>query len=75
MKRKLIKGAPHAYSELIKLDIPEPSSSKSSRPPALRPSLPPVMKFIPEGSLVVKPTQEELRAHVETLSRRRRSMK
>ena len=75
MKRKLVKGVPRAYSELIRLDIPGPSGSKSSRHPALRPSPLCVMKFAPEGSLVVKPTREELWASVETLSRRRRSVK
>ena len=49
VKRKLVKGAPRAYSELIKSDIPRPLGSKSSRPPALRPSPSSVMKFAPVG--------------------------
>ena len=73
MKQKLVKCAPRAYSELIRSNIPRSSGSKSSRPPALRPSPPSVMKSRHEGPLVVKPTREELRARVEALSRRRRS--
>ena len=75
VKRKLVKGAPHANSELIRSDIPGPLVLKSSRPPVLRPSPPSVMKFAHEGPLDVKPTREELRARVETLSRRRQSVK
>ena len=60
VKRKLVKCTPFAYSELIRSDIPEPSGSKSSRPPALRPSPPSVMKSTHEGPPVVKPTREEL---------------
>ena len=75
VKWKLVKCAPHAYSELIRLDIPGSSSSKSSQPPALRPSPPSVIKSRHEGPPVIKPTQEELRARMEALSRKRRSMK
>ena len=74
-KRKLVKCAPRAYSKLIRSDILGPSGSKSCRPPALRPSPPFVMKFAHEGPPVVKPTRGQLRARVETLSRRRRSVK
>ena len=73
VKRKLAKCLPHAYSELIRSDIPR--SSKSSRPSTLRPSPPSVMKFSYERPPVVKPTKGKLQARVETLSRRSRSAK
>ena len=60
VKRKLAKCIPRAYSELIKSDISRSSSSKSSRPPTLRPSPPFVMKFSDERPPVVKPTKGEL---------------
>ena len=75
VKRKLAKCLPRAYSELIRSDNPGSSSSKSSRPSTLRPSPPSFMKFSHERPPVVKPTKEELRARVETLSRRPRSVK
>ena len=62
VKRKLVKCAPRAYSELIRSDIPGSSGSKSSRPPALKPSPPSVAKSRREGPPVVKPTREELQA-------------
>ena len=71
VKRKLVKCAPRAYSKLIRSDIPGSSGSKSSRPPALRPSPPSVMKSRHEGPPIVKPTREELQSQVEALSRRR----
>ena len=43
VKWKLVKCAPRAYSELIRLDIPGSSSSKSSRPLDLRLSPPSIM--------------------------------
>ena len=46
-----------------------------SRPPALRPSLPSVMKPSREGPSAVKPTQEELQAQVESLAKKKRSIK
>ena len=89
MKRKPVKHGPRAYSELIRSDILGPSSSKSSRAPALRPSLPPaitrplVLRPSPpsviqpshRGPPVVKPTRKELQARVEALSRKRTSVK
>ena len=75
VKRKLAKCLPRAYSELIGLDIPRSSGSKSSRPATLRPSPPSVMKFSHDGPPVVKPTKGELQARVETLSYRSRSVK
>ena len=75
VKRKLAKCLPCAYSELIRSDIPGSSGSKSSRPSTLRPSPPSVMKFSHEKPPFVKPTKGELRARVETLSKRPRSVK
>ena len=75
VKRKLAKCLSCAYSELIRLDIPGSSGSKSSRPSTLRPSPPSVMKFSHDKPPVVKPTKEELQARVEMLSRRSRSVK
>ena len=75
VKRKLAKCLPRAYSELIRSDILGSSGSKSSRPSTLRPSPPSVMKFSHERPPVVKSTKGELRARVETLSRRPQSVK
>ena len=60
VKRKLAKCLPRAYSELIRLDIPGSSSSKSSRPSTLRPSPTSLMKFSYERPPFVKPTKGEL---------------
>ena len=75
VKRKLAKCLPRAYSELIRLDIPGSSGSRSSRPTTLRPSPPSVMKFSHDGPPVVKPTKGELQVRVETLTQRSRSVK
>ena len=75
VKRKLAKCLLHAYSELIRSDIPGSLGSRSSCPATLRPLPPSVMKFSHDGPPVVKPTKEELLARVETLSRRSRSVK
>ena len=74
VKRKLAKCLPRSYSELIRLDIPGSSGSRSSRPATLRPSFSSVMKFSHNGPPVVKPTKGELHARVETLSQRSRSV-
>ena len=75
VKRQLGKCRPHAYSDLIKSDLPgsskvSPSSSPRSKYPPL-----PAMETSPGGPLVVKPTRGELRAHVELLVKKRRSVK
>ena len=75
IKREMVECLPHAYSELIRSDIPGSSGSRSSRSATLRPSPPSVMKFSHDGPPVVKPTKGELLARVETLSRRSRSVK
>ena len=46
-----------------------------SRPPASRPSLPSAKKPSREGPSVVKPTWEELQARVESLEKKKRSVK
>ena len=63
------------YSELIRSDIPGPSSVNPSRPPALRPSLPSVMKPSSKGPSAVKPTREKLQARVESLAKKKRNVK
>ena len=60
VKQQLAKCLLLVYSELIRSDIPGPSGVNPSRPPALRPSLPSVMKPSREGPSAVKPTREEL---------------
>ena len=63
------------YSELIRSDILGPSSLRSTRFAALRPSPPSAMKFSPVGPSATKPTKGELLARVEMLSRKSRSLK
>ena len=75
MKQKLAKCHPQVYFELIRLDILGPSGVSPSRSSASRPSLPVVMKPSREGPSAVKPTQEELQARVESLARKKRSIK
>ena len=75
VKWKLAKCLPCSYSELIRLDIPGSSGSRSSRPTTLRRSPPSVMNFSHDGPPVVKPTKGELLARVEALSRRSLSVK
>ena len=65
VKQPLAMCLPRVYSELIRSDIPGLSGVNPSRPLALRPSLPSVMKPSPEGPSAVKPTWEELQARVE----------
>ena len=63
------------YSELIRSYIPRPSGANPPRPPTLRPSLPSDLKPSREGSSAVKPTQEELQSQVESLGKKKRSVK
>ena len=62
VKQQLAKCLLRVYSELIRSGIPRPSGVNPSQPPALRPSLPYVMKPSHEGPSAVKPTREELQA-------------
>ena len=71
----LAECPPRPYAELIKSDIPGPSSSRSARSAALRPSPPSTMKVSPIGPSAAKPTKGELLARLETLSRKPRSVK
>ena len=71
----LAECPPRPYAELIKSDIPGPSSSRSARSAALRPSPPSTMKVSPIGPSAAKLTKGELLARLETLSRKPRSMK
>ena len=64
-----------SYAELIKSDIPGPSSSRSARSAALRPSPPSTMKVSPIGPSAANPTRGVLLAQLETLSRKPRSAK
>ena len=75
VQQQLAKCLSRAYSELIRSYIPGPSGVKPSRPPALRPSLPSVMKPYREGPSAVKPTWEELQGRVESLTKKKRSVK
>ena len=63
------------YAELIKSDVPGPSSSRSTRSAALRPLPPSIMKVPPIGPSAAKPTRGELLAQLEMLSRKPRSGK
>ena len=73
--QELAKCSPRPYSELIRSDIPGPSSLRSTRSAALRPSPASAMKFSLIGLSAAKPTKGELLARVETLSRKSRSVK
>ena len=70
----LAKCSPRPYAELIKSDIPGPSSSRSTHCAVLRPSPPSTMRVSPIGPSVAKPTKGELLAQLETLSRKPRSL-
>ena len=73
--QELAECSPRPYSELIRSDILGPSSFRSTRSAALRPSPPSAMKFSPVGPSATKPTKGELLARVETLSRKSQSVK
>ena len=63
------------YAELIKSDIPGPSSLRSACSDALRPSPPSTMRVSPIGSSAANPTKGELLAQLGALSRKPRSVK
>ena len=83
VKRKLVKCASRAYSELIRSDIPGPSGARPARLPFLRFS--PISVMRPSVSrssspsilepLIVKPTRGELRSRLEVLAKKKRSVK
>ena len=53
----LAECSPRPYAELIRSDIPGPSSSRSIRSATLRPSPPSAMKVSPIGPSVANPHQ------------------
>ena len=73
--RELAECSLRPYSELIRSDIPGPSSFRSTRSAASRPSPPSAMKLSPVGPSAAKPTKRELLAQVEMLTRKSRSVK
>ena len=83
MKRKLVKCAPRAYSELIRSDIPGSFGARLARLHFLRFSplsvmKPPVPKYSsPSVSkpLTTKPTRGELWSRLEVLEKKKRSVK
>ena len=83
MKWKLVKCAPRAYSELIRLDIHGSSGARPTRLPFMRSSPLSIMKPpIPKSSspsvsepLTVKPTRGELRSRLEVLVKKKRRVK
>ena len=75
VKQRLGKYRPWAYSDLIRSYIPGSSEvSPSSSPPSRSPPLP-AMETSLRGPLVMKLTRAELRAHVELLAKKKRSIK
>ena len=85
VKQRLVRCHPQTYFELIRSDIPGSSGAKPARLPVLRPSPPSVMKpFLPLVSksssyfalepLIVNPTRGELRARLEVLEKKSRSV-
>ena len=75
IKRQLGKCRPRAYSDLIRSDIPGSSGLSPSCSPCSKSPLPPAMGTSPGGPLVVKPAKGEIRARVELLEKKRRSVK
>ena len=73
--QELAEYSPRPYADLIRSDIPGPSSSRSIHSTDLRPSPPSTMKISPIRSFAAKPTKGELLAQVKTLSRKSRSVK
>ena len=71
----LVECPARPYSELIKSDISGPSSLKSARSAALRPSPPSTMRVSPISPSATNPTKGKLLAQLETLSRKPRSVK
>ena len=83
MKRKLVKCAPRAYSELIRSDISGSSVARPAQLHFMRSSPLSVMKRpFPKSSspsvlepVTKKPTQGELQFRLEVLAKKRRSVK
>ena len=75
VKHQLGKCRPQGYSDLIRSNIPGSSGMSTSCSPCSTSPPPFSMDTSPEGLLVVKPTRGELRARVELLAKKRRSVK
>ena len=75
VKCQLGKCRPRVYFDLIRLDILCSSSVSPSCSPCSTSPPPPAIETSPGGSLTVKPTRGELRACVELLAKKRRSVK
>ena len=75
VKWKLAKCRQRVYFELIRLNIPRSSAVSPSRAPASEPSLPFFIKTSCDGPSIVRPTQKELQARVESLAKKKRSVK
>ena len=75
VKRQLGKCRPRAYSDLIRSYIIDSLGVSPSCSPCSTSPPPPAMETSPRGPLVVKPTRVELRARVELLVKKRRSVK
>ena len=63
------------YAELIKSDIPGPSSLKSARSSSSRPSPPSALGVSPIGLTAATPTRGEILIHLGAMSRKPRSAK
>ena len=63
------------YAELIKSDIPGPSSLRSARSSASRPSPPSTLGVSPIGLTAATPTRGEILVHLGAMSRKPRSAK
>ena len=71
----LAECPPRPYAELIKSDLPGPSSSRSARSAALRAPPPSTMKVSPLGPSAAKPTKGELLSRLGSLSRKPQNLK
>ena len=63
------------YADLIKSDIPGPSSLMYARSSALRPSPPSTLGVFPFGPTAATPTRGEILVHLGAMSRKPQSMK
>ena len=64
-----------SYAELIRSNIPSPSSLKPVESSALRPSPPSTMGVFSFGPVAAAPTRGEILVHLEGISRKPRSVK
>ena len=71
----LAKCPARPYAELIKSDIPGPSSLRPARSSASRPSPPSILGVSAIGLTAATPTRGEILVHLGTMSRKPRSAK